>query len=163
MNKITPKSGPAGHVPAAPADQPGKSGSASFRSTVEKSRHAATLQPREGRAPLPVDREQQRKRRKPPVYETLETVALKDALEIQGKRGGKPIARRKGIEYGDPAIAVVAADGSGETGAAPVLAYSTIFMDGRQFTRWKTGKSDPVVDRNIHEMLSEIVEESDDQ
>ncbi len=162
MNKIAPKTGPAGRTPTATGELPAKAGEVSFRSTVEQSRVAAQVQQREGRTPVPVDREQQRKRGKPPVYETLETLALKDALEIQGMRGGKPIPRRKGVEYSDLAIAVIAGAGTGKSAPAPVLAYSTIFMDGRQFTHWKQGTSDPAMDRNIHEMLAEIVDESDD-
>jgi hypothetical protein len=167
MSKITPGKGPAGKSGTGKSEGSGK---AQFRSSVEQSRQApeakaAELQPRENAAPLPVDRDPPRKRRKPPVFETTHTVSLSEALEIQGMTAALIMAgaQVRSGENDPPGITVIARDGAKTINppAEPLLAFQTIFMDGSQYEHWRAGTAEPALSKAVGEMLGTFVSGSD--
>jgi hypothetical protein len=162
MSKITSGKGPAGKSGTGKSGD--AAGSTQFRSSVEQSKQApeakaVELQPRENPAPLPVDRDPPRKRRKPPVFETSHTVSLREALEIQGMTAALLSAQGRSVEEDPPGITVITRDGarSFNPPTEPLLAYQTIFMDGDQYETWRAGTAEPALSKAVGEMLSLFV------
>jgi hypothetical protein len=174
MSKITPGTGPAGNSGGQPGFGPGAgretaTGGVQFRSSVEQSRQsgeatAAGLQKREEHSPRPVDRDPPQRRKKPPVFETSQTVSLREALEIQGMNASLLSAGPHGTSGGVdlPGIAVITRDGAqpANSSAEPLLAFQTIFMDGNQYERWRTGAANPALTKTVGEMLSTVVNQT---
>jgi hypothetical protein len=165
MSKITSGKGPTGKSGQGKSGQ--TVGGAQFRSSVEQSRQAPeaktveAVEAREHSAPLPVDRDPQRKRRKPPVFETSHTISLRDALEIQGMSAALLAAGAQGNDGEDeaPGIAVITRDGAQSVNppAEPLLAFQTIFMDGAQYENWRSGTAEPALTKAVGEMLAGFV------